>query len=109
MSCRLVCLIPLKNICSGSSQINNDLQLTCMSCQMQGGPLLNTACNIQIELLQVFVCKLLVELDNRIHAFFLALSDSCMQRSPVIMILLIDFCSIHCKKLQNMTASLWIL
>ena len=60
MTCRLTGLIPLKNVGSCSRQINNDLQLTSMSCQMQGGPLLDAAWNIQIELLQVFVCKFLV-------------------------------------------------
>lgn len=92
-------MVPLKNVGASTCQVDDNLQLTCMSSQMQRRPLLNTARNIQIKWSQITLIEHLIQLNNRIDSLFLSLSDSCVQRSPMIVVLLVDTGAIQSQKL----------
>jgi hypothetical protein len=53
---------------------------------MQGRPLVETTLRIQIKRLHVFVAQHSVQFANRLHSLFLPLSNSCVQRRPVILV-----------------------
>jgi ribosomal protein L4 len=80
-----------------------------MCSEMQRCPLVEPALRIQIKRLKVFLSQHLVELGDRLHAFFLTLSNRNMQRRPVVLVSEVGFSAIEHESLGNEKAFLGVL
>lgn len=87
----LVVRVPLEYVSTSVNQVSNDLKMTAVGCQVQGGPIINTANCVQVEWLQ-FERRtyILVHFDYSLDALFLVLPDCSVQRSPFISVFLVD-------------------
>ena len=74
-----------------------------MSCQVEWGPLLNSPCEVYVELLHSFFPQLLIHLDYSFYSLVLALSDSKMQRRPIVVVLNIYLSTTHYEDLCDIS------
>lgn len=106
---QLVRVVPLKDVGPGLRQVYNDLQLTCVSSKVQRRPLLDTTCDVQVEQLEFPLGKHVVEPDHCVDAFLLALAHCCVQRRPVVVVLLIHARPIEGQQFEDVAAALRVL
>lgn len=87
---QLIGVIPLKNIGTSVRQVNNYLELAGVSGKMKRGPLLYATRDVEVEELLATLSKFFIEIDHCVHPFLLPLTNCSVQRSPVVVILLVN-------------------
>jgi len=76
---------------------------------MHSCPLLSASSDVQIEELHILLLQSLIKLDDSLNTFLLAFPSSQMQGSPIIIVLTVNFSSVHDQELSYGLAFLRVL